>query len=56
LFSCRERATASDSGGTSLVITEPAPIHASSPISTGATKALWTPVLTLRPIVVRPLG
>jgi len=47
------RAIASAPGGTSSVITEPAAIHASSPISTGATKALSTPVLTLRPIVVR---
>ena len=34
-------------------MTEPAAIHASSPIETGATNALSTPVLTLRPIVVR---
>ena len=36
------------------MITDPAAIHASSPIVTGATNALSTPVLTLLPIVVRP--
>ncbi len=35
------------------MITEPAAIHASSPIDTGATNVLSTPVLTLLPIVVR---
>ncbi len=38
------------------MITDPAAIHASSPIDTGATNAFWTPVLTFRPIVVRPFG
>src|SRR5690242_21309005 len=37
-------------------MTDPAATHASSPISTGATNTLSTPVLTLRPIVVRPFG
>ena len=35
------------------MITEPAAVQASSPIVTGAMNALSTPVLTLRPIVVR---
>ena len=42
-------------GGTSSVITDPAATHALSPIVTGARNALSTPVLTLRPIVVRCL-
>jgi hypothetical protein len=56
LFSWREREIPSASAGTSLVITDPAAIHAPSPISTGATKPLWIPVLTLLPIAVRPFG
>ena len=55
LFTCFARAIASAPGGTSSVITEPAAIHASSPIDTGATNVLSTPVLTLLPIVVRCL-
>ena len=42
--------------GRPSVMTDPAAIHAPSPISTGATKPLWMPVLTLLPIVVRPFG
>ena len=41
------------------MMTEPAAIHASSPIETGATNALSTPVLTLLPIdgpLLRPRG
>ena len=56
LFTCRARAIASASGGTSSVMIEPAAIHASSPTSTGATNALSTPVLTLLPIVVFAFG
>ena len=32
--------------GTSSVITEPAPVYASSPTVTGATSEVWTPVRT----------
>ena len=53
LFSCRARAMAKAPGGTSSVITDPAATHALSPIVTGARNELSTPVLTLRPIVVR---
>ncbi len=38
------------------MMTEPAAIQESSPISTGASKTVSTPVLTLRPIFVRSLG
>jgi hypothetical protein len=37
-------------------MTDPAAIQAPSPISMGATKPLWIPVLTLLPIVVRCFG
>src|SRR5438874_1630762 len=56
LFSWRARATASASGGTSFVMTDPAAVHAPSPTSTGATKAFWTPVLTFLPTLVRAFG
>ena len=38
------------------MMTVPAAIQTSSPISTGASKTVSTPVLTLRPIFVRPFG
>ena len=38
------------------MMTDPAAIQTSSPISTGALNTVFTPVLTLRPILVRPLG
>ena len=43
LFTCFARAIASAPGGTSSVMTDPAPIHAWSPIETGATNVLSTP-------------
>ena len=55
LLTCLGGKPASEPGGTSSVITVPAASHASSPISTGATKTLWIAVLTLLPIAVRRL-
>src|SRR3954469_11900303 len=53
MFVWGPRAMPSALAGTSSVITLPAPVYAPSPISTGATNAVSTLVLTLDPILVR---
>jgi hypothetical protein len=49
---CSARVTASSSGGTSRVITDPAPIVAPSPTVTGATNAVLEPMKALSPMTV----
>src|SRR5262249_59237600 len=52
---CLPRATASASAATSLVITEPPPLIAPSPILTGATSAVSEPMKAPAPISVTDL-
>src|ERR1700722_5986681 len=53
LVICRPRATASASAGTSLVMHDPAPMYAPSPIVMGATNVVSLPTKTRLPISVR---
>src|SRR5579863_6532864 len=52
LLACLPRATASASGGTFSVITDPAPTYAPSPTRTGATSAVSLPMKARLPMVV----
>ena len=51
-FFCRPRAMPISPSGTSLVMTEPAPISAPSPTRTGATRAVLLPMKAPSPMVV----
>src|SRR4029450_11865902 len=55
MFSCSGREIPRAPGGTSRVITDPAPVYAASPTFTGATNAVSTPIRTWSPITVRCL-
>ena len=50
---CSPRSTASAPGGTSFVITDPAPVTAPFPIRTGATSMVSEPIRTSSPMTVR---
>jgi len=55
MVTCLPRATARPPSGTFLVMTEPAPVVAPAPTSTGATRQVFEPIKAFSPITVRNL-